>query len=40
MDCMRLIKPKVMEGTVTMQYEFYHSGWTLNIKDRKIKMAE
>ncbi|TWW66970.1 Tyrosine-protein kinase CSK [Takifugu flavidus] len=34
--CTRLIKPKVMEGTVAAQDEFSRSGWALNRKDLKL----
>ncbi|KAL0601601.1 Tyrosine-protein kinase CSK [Plecturocebus cupreus] len=34
--CTRLIKPKVMEGTVAAQDEFYRSGWALNMKELKL----
>eukprot|EP00075_Anas_platyrhynchos_P032705 XP_027321958.1 tyrosine-protein kinase CSK [Anas platyrhynchos] len=34
--CTRLIKPKVMEGTVAAQDEFSRSGWALNMKDLKL----
>ncbi|XP_060030207.1 tyrosine-protein kinase CSK isoform X2 [Erinaceus europaeus] len=34
--CTRLIKPKVMEGTVAAQDEFLRSGWALNMKDLKL----
>ncbi|KAJ8790276.1 hypothetical protein J1605_021353 [Eschrichtius robustus] len=34
--CTRLIKPKVMEGTVAAQDEFFRSGWALNMKDLKL----
>ncbi|KAH0619883.1 hypothetical protein JD844_014269 [Phrynosoma platyrhinos] len=34
--CTRLIKPKVMEGTVAAQDEFSRSGWSLNMKDLKL----
>ncbi|KAG8576129.1 hypothetical protein GDO81_009779 [Engystomops pustulosus] len=31
--CTRLMKPKLMEGTVAAQDEFSRSGWTLKMKD-------
>ncbi|KAL7980396.1 hypothetical protein Chor_014725 [Crotalus horridus] len=34
--CTRLMKPKVMEGTVAAQDEFSRSGWSLNMKDLKL----
>uniref|UniRef100_A0A3P8ZNP6 Tyrosine-protein kinase n=1 Tax=Esox lucius TaxID=8010 RepID=A0A3P8ZNP6_ESOLU len=34
--CTRLIKPKLMEGTVAAQDEFSRSGWALNRKELKI----
>ncbi|XP_073706358.1 tyrosine-protein kinase CSK-like [Garra rufa] len=34
--CTRLIKPKLMEGTVAAQDEFSRSGWALNMKDLKL----
>lgn len=34
--CTRLIKPKLMEGTVAAQDEFLRSGWALNRKDLKL----
>uniref|UniRef100_A0A4W4EC54 Tyrosine-protein kinase n=1 Tax=Electrophorus electricus TaxID=8005 RepID=A0A4W4EC54_ELEEL len=34
--CTRLIKPKLMEGTVAAQDEFSRSGWALNRKDLKL----
>ncbi|XP_042091174.1 tyrosine-protein kinase CSK isoform X2 [Ovis aries] len=34
--CTRLIKPKVMEGTVAAQDEFFRSGWALSMKDLKL----
>nr|XP_028599273.1 tyrosine-protein kinase CSK isoform X2 [Podarcis muralis] len=34
--CTRLIKPKVMEGTVAAQDEFSRGGWSLNMKDLKL----
>ncbi|XP_005994145.1 tyrosine-protein kinase CSK [Latimeria chalumnae] len=34
--CTRLIKPKVMEGTVAAQDEFLRSGWALNRKDLQL----
>ncbi|KAK2919747.1 tyrosine-protein kinase CSK isoform X1 [Channa argus] len=34
--CTRLIKPKLMEGTVAAQDEFSRSGWALNRKELKL----
>uniref|UniRef100_A0A8C2BX72 Tyrosine-protein kinase n=1 Tax=Cyprinus carpio TaxID=7962 RepID=A0A8C2BX72_CYPCA len=34
--CTRLIKPKLMEGTVAAQDEFSRSGWALSRKDLKL----
>uniref|UniRef100_A0A672S8R5 Tyrosine-protein kinase n=1 Tax=Sinocyclocheilus grahami TaxID=75366 RepID=A0A672S8R5_SINGR len=34
--CTRLIKPKLMEGTVAAQDEFSRSGWAMNRKDLKL----
>ncbi|XP_043933126.1 tyrosine-protein kinase CSK [Protopterus annectens] len=34
--CTRLIKPKLVEGTVAAVDEFSRSGWSLNMKDLKI----
>uniref|UniRef100_A0A3B4CJG1 Tyrosine-protein kinase n=1 Tax=Pygocentrus nattereri TaxID=42514 RepID=A0A3B4CJG1_PYGNA len=34
--CTRLIKPKLMEGTVAAQDEFSRSGWALNMKELKL----
>ncbi|EMP30188.1 Tyrosine-protein kinase CSK, partial [Chelonia mydas] len=34
--CTRLIKPKLMEGTIAAQDEFSRSGWALNMKDLKL----
>ncbi|XP_057203271.1 tyrosine-protein kinase CSK [Triplophysa rosa] len=34
--CTRLIRPKLMEGTVAAQDEFSRSGWALNRKDLKL----
>ncbi|KAI2648342.1 Tyrosine-protein kinase CSK [Labeo rohita] len=34
--CTRLIKPKIMEGTVAAQDEFSRSGWALNRKELKL----
>ncbi|KAK3564647.1 hypothetical protein QTP86_024241 [Hemibagrus guttatus] len=34
--CTRLIKPKLMEGTVAAQDEFSRSGWALNLKELKL----
>ncbi|GAA6101307.1 tyrosine-protein kinase CSK [Tachysurus ichikawai] len=34
--CTRLIKPKLMEGTVAAQDEFSRSGWSLNLKELKL----
>uniref|UniRef100_A0A8B9RI11 Tyrosine-protein kinase n=1 Tax=Astyanax mexicanus TaxID=7994 RepID=A0A8B9RI11_ASTMX len=37
--CTRLIKPKLMEGTVAAQDEFSRSGWALNRKELKLLQA-
>ncbi|XP_043072567.1 tyrosine-protein kinase CSK isoform X1 [Puntigrus tetrazona] len=37
--CTRLIKPKLMEGTVAAQDAFSRSGWALNRKDLKLIQA-
>lgn len=34
--CTRLLKPKLMEGTVAAQDEFSRSGWALNRRDLKL----
>uniref|UniRef100_A0A8C4TID2 Tyrosine-protein kinase n=1 Tax=Erpetoichthys calabaricus TaxID=27687 RepID=A0A8C4TID2_ERPCA len=34
--CTRLIKPKLMEGTVAAQDEFSRSGWALNLKELRF----
>ncbi|XP_069480605.1 tyrosine-protein kinase CSK isoform X2 [Ambystoma mexicanum] len=34
--CTRLVKPKLMEGTVAAQDEFSRSGWALHRKDLKL----
>ncbi|KAG2471272.1 CSK kinase, partial [Polypterus senegalus] len=34
--CTRLIKPKLMEGTVAAQDEFSRSGWSLNLKELRF----
>ncbi|KAG5848836.1 hypothetical protein ANANG_G00103650 [Anguilla anguilla] len=37
--CTKLIKPKLMEGTVAAQDEFSRSGWALNRKELKLLQA-
>ncbi|KAK7117663.1 hypothetical protein R3I94_023028 [Phoxinus phoxinus] len=37
--CTRLIKPKLMEGTVAAQDEFSRSGWALNRKELKLNQT-